>query len=90
MKIVVKSKEINIKLYIPMFILTSAMRLTKFINKQYSKNDSSYEYINNTMKYLEYVDMESIMQALKELKGYKGLTLIEVRANDGTYVLIKA
>ena len=35
------------------------------------------------------LDMDVIVYAIKELKAYKGLTLIEVKANDGTYVLIK-
>lgn len=89
MKIVVKSNEINIKLYIPMFILTSGARLTKFINKEYSKKNYSNEDIKNAMKYLDYIDINIIIQALKELKGYKGLTLVEVMDSNGTYVLIK-
>lgn len=86
MKIVVKSKERNIRLYIPMFILTSGIRLTNFINKQSNKHDLKDEDIKNLMKY---IDMDFIIYAIKELKNYKGLTLVEVKASDGTYVLIK-
>ena len=89
MRVVVKSREINLNLYIPMFVLTSGIRLTKFINKNYNKNDSSDKSIQNAMKYLDYIDMNIIMSAIKELKNYKGLTLVEVRDKDGTYVLIK-
>ena len=89
MKIIVKSKDINLKLYVPMFILTSGVRLTKFINKFHTKNDNLDRNIENTTKYIEYIDMDVIVYAIKELKAYKGLTLIEVKANDGTYVLIK-
>lgn len=89
MKIIVKSKDINLKLYIPMFILTSGVRLTKFINKFHAQNNSHDKSIENTTKYIEYIDMDVIVYAIKELKAYKGLTLIEVKANDGTYVLIK-
>lgn len=92
MKIVVKSKEINFRLYIPMFILTSGIRLTNFINKQYTKynkHSDSNEDMKNVIKYMNYIDMDFIIYAIKELKGYKGLTLVEVKASDGTYVLIK-
>ena len=89
MRVVVKSREINLNLYIPMFVLTSGIRLAKFINKNYNKNDSSDKSIQNAMKYLDYIDMNIIMSAIKELKNYKGLTLVEVRDQDGTYVLIK-
>ena len=89
MKIIVKSKDINLKLYVPMFILTSGVRLTKFINKFHTQNDNLDRDIENTTKYIEYIDKDVIVYAIKELKAYKGLTLIEVKANDGTYVLIK-
>ena len=86
MKIVIRANEINLKLYIPSFVLTSGVRLTKFINKFNSKYNNSNKDIQDVMNY---IDMDFIIYAIKELKTYKGLTLIEVRANDGTYVLIK-
>jgi len=72
-----------------MFILTSGIRLTNFINKQYNKHSASNEDIKNVIKYMNYIDMDFIIYAIKELKDYKGLTLVEVKASDGTYVLIK-
>lgn len=89
MKVVVKSEEINLNLYIPMFVLTNGIRLTKFINKNYNKDNKSDKSIEKAIKYIDYVDINIIMSAIKELKKYKGLTLVEVKASDGTYVLIK-
>lgn len=89
MKIVVKSREKNLILYIPMFILTNGIRLTKFINNKYKTDEKSDKSIQNAMKYLDYIDMNILISAIKELKNYKGLTLVEVRASDGTYILIK-
>lgn len=89
MKIVVKSREKNLILYIPMFILTSGIRLTKFINNKYNTDEKSDKSIQNAMKYLDYIDMNILISAIKELKNYKGLTLVEVRSSDGTYILIK-
>ena len=89
MKIVVKSKDTNIKIYVPMFILTSGLRFSKFITKEYSKHGKTNNDKKDLMKYMNYIDMDIIIYAIKELKIYKGLTLVEVKANDGTYVLIK-
>lgn len=89
MKVVVKSEKISLNLYIPMFVLTSGIRLTKFINKNYNKDNKSDKSIEEAIKYIDYIDINIIMSAIKELKKYKGLTLVEVKASDGTYVLIK-
>jgi len=89
MKVIIESKGRKFKLYVPMFILTSGIRLTKFIDKKYSTDDESDKSIKNSIKYIDYIDINIIIDTIKELKNYKGLTLVEVRASDGTYVLIK-
>ena len=89
MKIVVKSKDRNKKLYVPMFILTSGLRFSKFITKEYSKHGKTNNDKKDLMKCMNYIDMDLIIYAIKELKSYKGLTLVEVEASDGTYVLVK-
>ena len=89
MKIVVKSKDTNIKLHVPMFILTSSLRFSKFITKEYSKHGKTNNDKKEFMKYMDYIDTDIIIYAIKELKNYKGLTLVEVKDSDGTYVLIK-
>ncbi len=89
MKVIVKSEETNLNLYIPMFVLTSGIRLAKFINKNYNKDNKSDKSIEKTIQYVDYLDIDIIISAIKELKSYKGLTLVEVKASDGTYVLIK-
>ena len=50
MKIVVKSKDTNIKLYVPMFILTSGLRFSKFITKEYSKQGKTIIFKKNIRK----------------------------------------
>ena len=50
MKIVVKSKDRNIKLYVPMFILTSGLRFSKFITKEYSKHGKTNNDKKDLMK----------------------------------------
>ncbi|MDZ5010210.1 hypothetical protein GNF77_15100 [Clostridium perfringens] len=89
MKIVVKSKETNFTLYIPMFILTSGIKLTSYISTKYHKHNNSDKDLQNFIKYIDYIDMESIMLGMKELKKHKGLILVEINANDGDYVLVR-
>ena len=48
MKILVQSEDTNIKIYVPMFILTSGLRFSKFITKEYSKHSK----INKSKKEL--------------------------------------
>lgn len=84
MKIVIKSEGKNIKFYIPMFIITSGIRISKYVKHINSDNN-----LNNALKYIDYLDTKELMSAVRELKKFKGLTLVEVRSNDGTYVLIK-
>ena len=61
MKVIVKSKNINLKLYIPMFIFTSGVRFTKFINKFHLQNES----LN---KYIDYIDIDIIYMCNKRVK----------------------
>lgn len=89
MKVVVKSEGRNFTIPIPMFMLTSGVKVSNYIAKKVAKNGEPSE---DTKRYLEMVnciDLDLILKALKELKGYKGLNLVEVSSNDGTYVLIK-
>ena len=89
MKIVVQSKDTNIKLHVPMFIITSSLRFSKFITKEYSKYGKTNKDKKDLIKCMNYIDMDIIIYAIKELKNYKGLALVEVKDSDGTYVLIK-
>ena len=72
-----------------MFILTSSLRLSKFITKEYIKYSKTNKDEKDLMKYINYIDMDIIIYAIKKLKNYKGLTLVEVKDSEGTYVLIK-
>ena len=86
MKIVVQSKDTNIKLYVPIFVLSSSLRFSKFITKHYGNTNKDKK---DLMKYINYIDMDIIIYAIKELKNYKGLTLVEVKDSEGTYISIK-
>lgn len=85
MKIVIKSEGKNLRFYIPMFVITSGIRLSKYIGKHI---DSDKE-MNDSIKYIDYIDTRILLTAVKELKKYKGLTLVEVKESNGNYVLIQ-
>lgn len=89
MKVVVKSKEVNLYIPIPMFMLTSSVKLINFISKKVYENREEGETAERCKKILETIDMDALLKGLRELKGYKGLTLVEVKAKDGTYVLVQ-
>lgn len=85
MKIVIKSEGKNLRFYVPMFVITSGIRLSKYIGKYI---DSDKE-MNDSIKYIDYIDTRILLTAVKELKKYKGLTLVEVKESNGNYVLIQ-
>ncbi|KMT22256.1 hypothetical protein [Clostridium cylindrosporum] len=89
MKVVIRNKSINLSIPVPMFILTSGVRLTKFIQKCLNNSNMKDESAQKANEILNALDMDMIAYALKELKGYKGLTLVEVEGKDGSYVLVK-
>ncbi|WP_288222502.1 hypothetical protein [uncultured Clostridium sp.] len=85
MKIVIKSEERNIKFYIPMFVITSGIRISKYISK-FVDSDTD---LDSAIKYIDYLDTKALLCVVRELKKFKGLTLVEITSSDGTYVLIK-
>ncbi|MGG7144483.1 hypothetical protein ACQPVP_13640 [Clostridium nigeriense] len=85
MKIVIKSEGKNLRFYVPMFVITSGIRLSKYISK-YVDSDKG---MNEAIKYVDYIDTKILLTAVKELKKFKGLTLVEVKESNGDYVLIK-
>lgn len=88
MKVVVKSDDGSFIIPIPMFMLKSGVKLSSYIVKMIAKNGETGE---DTKKYLEVmnsIDIDLILKALRQLKGYKGLNIVEVSSSDGTNVEI--
>jgi hypothetical protein len=42
-----------------------------------------------TLRYMESVDLKQLSSNIKYLRSYKGLTIVEVRSADGDEVVIK-
>ncbi|MBO0554039.1 hypothetical protein EXQ31_17045 [Clostridium botulinum] len=82
MKIIVKHKHTRLYVPVPISILPYVLKFLKAMCRKSSNNSES-------IRYIKYLDVDSIMCIIKELKKHKGLKLVEVRNEDGTYVLIK-
>lgn len=89
MKVVVRSEEVNFTIPIPMFMLTSGVKISNYVAKKIGKKENPGEDTKRYLEYINCIDVDLILKGLKELKGYKGLTLVEVSTSDGTYVLVK-
>lgn len=89
MKIKVRTIEKKFTIYIPNFLLTSGVRIANFVSKSLVENNVSKDGMDKVDKYMNALDMDLILAAMKELKKYKGLEIVNVKANDGTEVLIK-
>jgi hypothetical protein len=66
---------------IPMFIFR--LGLSNYIKRQIVEHCDK-----EARKYLECIDFDAIYGSIRDLKAYKGLKLVEVKAGDGTEVTI--
>ncbi|WP_291632770.1 hypothetical protein [Clostridium sp.] len=83
MKIYIKTGEgRKIRIPVPMWAIRLATRLPieKIVMKHIKEKDA---------KYLELVDWNEMRNLIISLSEYKGLNLVDIRANDGTEVLIR-
>ena len=89
MKIRVRTNERRFTIYIPNLLLTSGVKIANFVSKSLVENNVSKDGMDKVNEYMNALDMDFILVAMKELKKYKGLEIVNVKANDGTEVLIK-
>lgn len=89
MKVVIRNESVNLTIPVPMFLLSGGLRLTKFIQKNMKKSNMNDKDVERANEILEALDMEIVAYALKQLKAYKGLVLLEVKGQEGDYILIK-
>lgn len=83
MKIYIKTDEgRNIRIPVPMWFVRLGTRLPieKIARKHMKEKD---------VKYLDVIDWNEMRKLLISLEEYKGLNLVDIKANDGTEVLIQ-
>lgn len=83
MRIYIKTdKGRKLRIPVPMWVIRLAARLPiERIVKKYMKEKDA--------KYLELIDWNEMRNLIISLSDYKGLNLVDVRASDGTQVLIQ-
>ncbi|MFT5874156.1 MAG: hypothetical protein ACI8WT_003116 [Clostridium sp.] len=83
MKIYIKTGEgRKVRIPVPMWAIRLATRLPieRIVMKHIKEKDA---------KYLELIDWNEMKNLIISLSEYKGLKLVDIRANDGTEVLIQ-
>jgi hypothetical protein len=83
MRIYIKTEEgKKIKIPVPMWTIRLGTRLPiERIAKKHMKEKDA--------KYLEMIDWSEMRKLIISLSEYKGLKLVDIKANDGTEVLIQ-
>lgn len=82
MKVIVKKREEVKKFYIPNFLLGSGVKIINYIMNETDNFNGDIEVFINML------DMDFINFTLKNLKGYKGLELVNFKEEDGMEVII--
>jgi hypothetical protein len=83
MRIYIKTEEgKKIKIPVPMWTIRLGTRLPieRIVRKHMKEKDA---------KYLEMIDWTEMRKLIISLSEYKGLRLVDIKANDGTEVLIQ-
>ena len=87
----VKSKDVSFSVPVPFMILNIGISILCSKMLQQLVNKRSKEYIEK--KKIPFVipplDKSSLKRIIDELKNYKGLVLVDIKAKDGTEVKIK-
>lgn len=83
MRIYIKTQEgRKLRIPVPMWVVRLATKLPieRIIRKHIKEKDA---------KYLELIDWNEMRNLIISLSDYKGLNLVDIRANDGTEVQIR-
>lgn len=83
MRIYIKTEEgRKIRIPVPMWVVRLGTRfpIERIARKHMKEKDA---------KYLDLIDWKEMRTLILSLNDYKGLTLVDIKANDGTEVLIR-
>lgn len=91
MHVKVKAKNIRLSIPVPYVILNIAISILSSKLLQQSLNKWTKEHFER--KKIDFtfpqIDIETLKPIVKELKNYKGIVLVDVKANDGTEVKVR-
>ena len=87
----VKAKDVRLTIPIPYAILNIAISI--FCSKLFHQNINKWTKEHFERKRLDVtfplIDKKTLMPIIKELKHYKGIVLVDIKAKDGTEVQVR-
>jgi len=91
MHVKVKAKDVRFTVPVPYIVLTIVLSIltSKWIQQQVNKWTKTYFDRKNIDFTFPLIDKEMLKPIIKELQNYKGLVLVDVKAQDGTEVKIR-
>ncbi len=91
MHVKVKTKDARFSIPVPYVILNMAVSIISSEFLQESINKWTKEYFEKKKMAFTFplIDKQLLKPIVKELKNYKGIVLVDIKANDGTEVKIK-
>ncbi|MBL3730685.1 hypothetical protein JIN86_13845 [Lysinibacillus sp. HST-98] len=91
MHVKVKAKDVRFTVPVPYIVLTIVLSIltSKWIQQQANKWTKAYFDRKNIDFTFPIIDKEMLKPIIKELQNYKGVVLVDVKAQDGTEVKIR-
>lgn len=91
MHVKVKTKDIRFTIPVPYVILNVAISIltSKFIQQNINKWTKEHFEKNKIDFAFPLIDKKTLQPIVKELKNYKGIVLVDVKAKDGTEVKVR-
>ena len=91
MHVKVKAKDVRFTVPVPYTVLTIVLSIltSKWIQQQANKWTKAYFDRKNIDFTFPLIDKEMLKPIIKELQNYKGLVLVDVKAQDETEVKIR-
>ncbi len=87
----VKAKDVRFTIPVPYAILNIVLAIlsSNFFQKYVNRWTKDYFERKKLDLSLPYLDKKMLMPIVKELKNYKGIVLVDVKAKDGTEVKVR-
>ena len=91
MHVKVKAKDVRFTFPVPYAVLTIVLSIltSKWIQQQVNKWTKAYFDRKKIDFTFPLIDKEMLKPIIKELQNYKGLVLVDVKAQDGTEVKVR-
>ena len=91
MHVKVKAKDVRFTIPIPYAILNIAISILSSKFLQQNANKWTKEYFERKQRDFTFplIDKEMLKPIINELKKYKGIVLVDVKAKDGTEVKVR-